>query len=179
EVAGGKSPLDPGAFVDTRDWADDVDTDQGPNPLPVAPLPVDGRAEPHPSSKKTPPPKPEPRRSAKIQAQAPPRADRSEPLDSLEQMLEPERVPSARPMPPPVPGRLGLYIALALAITAALPAFLLLTRCPVEHTDLESWRPAPGVLAIVLAGGEGKRLMPLTADRAKPAVPIGGRYRLI
>src|SRR5262249_27735885 len=35
EVAGGKSPLDPGAFVDTRDWADDVDTDQGPNPLPV------------------------------------------------------------------------------------------------------------------------------------------------
>ncbi|YAL84675.1 glucose-1-phosphate adenylyltransferase [Dermacoccaceae bacterium W4C1] len=35
------------------------------------------------------------------------------------------------------------------------------------------------VLAIVLAGGEGKRLMPLTADRAKPAVPFGGHYRLI
>jgi glucose-1-phosphate adenylyltransferase len=35
------------------------------------------------------------------------------------------------------------------------------------------------VLAIVLAGGEGKRLMPLTADRAKPAVPFGGPYRLI
>ena len=33
---------------------------------------------------------------------------------------------------------------------------------------------APRVLAIVLAGGEGKRLMPLTADRAKPAVPFGG-----
>jgi glucose-1-phosphate adenylyltransferase len=35
------------------------------------------------------------------------------------------------------------------------------------------------VLAIVLAGGEGKRLMPLTHDRAKPAVPFGGQYRLI
>ncbi len=37
----------------------------------------------------------------------------------------------------------------------------------------------PRVLGIVLAGGEGKRLMPLTADRAKPAVPFGGVYRLI
>lgn len=36
-----------------------------------------------------------------------------------------------------------------------------------------------GVLGIVLAGGEGKRLWPLTADRAKPAVPFGGNYRLI
>ena len=35
------------------------------------------------------------------------------------------------------------------------------------------------VLAIVLAGGEGKRLMPFTADRAKPAVPFAGIYRLI
>src|ERR687892_423306 len=35
------------------------------------------------------------------------------------------------------------------------------------------------VLGIVLAGGEGKRLMPLTLDRAKPAVPFGGSYRLI
>ena len=37
----------------------------------------------------------------------------------------------------------------------------------------------PRVLAIVLAGGEGKRLMPLTAQRAKPAVPFGGIYRLV
>jgi glucose-1-phosphate adenylyltransferase len=37
----------------------------------------------------------------------------------------------------------------------------------------------PRILGIVLAGGEGKRLMPLTADRAKPAVPFGGAYRLI
>src|SRR5919202_5812776 len=34
-------------------------------------------------------------------------------------------------------------------------------------------------LGMVLAGGEGKRLFPLTADRAKPAVPVGGNYRLI
>jgi len=38
---------------------------------------------------------------------------------------------------------------------------------------------APRVLGIVLAGGEGKRLSPLTADRAKPAVPFGGIYRLV
>jgi glucose-1-phosphate adenylyltransferase len=37
----------------------------------------------------------------------------------------------------------------------------------------------PDVFGIVLAGGEGKRLAPLTLDRAKPAVPFGGNYRLI
>jgi len=34
-------------------------------------------------------------------------------------------------------------------------------------------------LAIILGGGQGKRLFPLTATRSKPAVPIGGKYRLI
>src|SRR5689334_6369782 len=34
-------------------------------------------------------------------------------------------------------------------------------------------------LAIVLGGGQGARLFPLTATRSKPAVPIGGKYRLI
>jgi len=38
---------------------------------------------------------------------------------------------------------------------------------------------SPKVMGIILAGGEGKRLMPLTADRAKPAVPFGGVYRLV
>src|SRR5437764_8879343 len=37
----------------------------------------------------------------------------------------------------------------------------------------------PKVLVIILAGGEGKRLHPLTKERAKPAVPFGGSYRLI
>ncbi len=35
------------------------------------------------------------------------------------------------------------------------------------------------VLVMILAGGEGRRLGPLTLDRAKPAVPFGGRYRII
>ncbi|WP_040578288.1 sugar phosphate nucleotidyltransferase [Methylomicrobium album] len=35
------------------------------------------------------------------------------------------------------------------------------------------------ILAIVLAGGEGSRLYPLTAHRSKPAVPFGGKYRLV
>ena len=37
----------------------------------------------------------------------------------------------------------------------------------------------PKVLSIILAGGKGNRLAPLTHDRAKPAVPFGGHYRLI
>ena len=35
------------------------------------------------------------------------------------------------------------------------------------------------VLTMILAGGQGERLFPLTKDRAKPAVPFGGRYRII
>lgn len=37
----------------------------------------------------------------------------------------------------------------------------------------------PNVLAMVLAGGEGSRLYPLTKERAKPSVPFGGKYRII
>jgi glucose-1-phosphate adenylyltransferase len=44
---------------------------------------------------------------------------------------------------------------------------------------VSTMRGGPHVLGIVLAGGAGKRLAPLTDDRAKPAVPFGGNYRLI
>jgi hypothetical protein len=36
----------------------------------------------------------------------------------------------------------------------------------------------PNILAFVMAGGEGSRLQPLTADRSKPSVPFGARYRI-
>lgn len=40
-------------------------------------------------------------------------------------------------------------------------------------------RSSERIVAFVLAGGEGKRLRPLTLERCKPAVPFGGRYRLV
>src|SRR5207244_2978827 len=57
-------------------------------------------------------------------------------------------------------------------------------RAPSENMDapqkfVPRKGPAPHVLAVVLAGGEGRRLWPLTVDRAKPAVPMAGRYRLV
>ncbi len=39
--------------------------------------------------------------------------------------------------------------------------------------------PTRKVLAIILAGGKGERLYPLTSERSKPAVPFGGKYRII
>jgi len=53
---------------------------------------------------------------------------------------------------------------------------------PLPRGDVAAYAgamSAPKVLAIVLAGGEGKRLMPLTAARAKPSVPFGGTFRLV
>jgi glucose-1-phosphate adenylyltransferase len=45
--------------------------------------------------------------------------------------------------------------------------------------DFSRMAKRPHVLGVVLAGGEGKRLWPLTRDRAKPAVPFGANYRII
>src|SRR6202162_3237944 len=39
--------------------------------------------------------------------------------------------------------------------------------------------PAEKTLAIIMGGGAGTRLFPLTKERAKPAVPLGGKYRLV
>lgn len=49
----------------------------------------------------------------------------------------------------------------------------------VESMVRKSRENPSHVLSIILAGGAGKRLFPLTQDRSKPAVPLGGKYRLI
>jgi glucose-1-phosphate adenylyltransferase len=54
------------------------------------------------------------------------------------------------------------------------------TRIPgQEATNGAQGSPRLRVLGIVLAGGKGTRLYPLTRERAKPAVPFGGKYRII
>ena len=61
-----------------------------------------------------------------------------------------------------------------------------ITRAVVERpavsggaASIASRSPSSSVLAVILGGGAGTRLYPLTKQRAKPAVPIGGAYRLI
>lgn len=52
------------------------------------------------------------------------------------------------------------------------------TRIPEQESALQG-SSRLRVLGIVLAGGKGTRLYPLTRERAKPAVPFGGKYRII
>src|SRR6266496_3776955 len=54
-----------------------------------------------------------------------------------------------------------------------------MSKQPKARDTVRAMEAHARVLGIVLAGGEGKRLWPLTADRAKPAVPFGGNYRLV
>src|SRR5688500_12460533 len=49
----------------------------------------------------------------------------------------------------------------------------------IGRVDLSIVMYSQNVLTMILAGGEGSRLFPLTRDRAKPAVPFGGRFRII
>lgn len=51
-----------------------------------------------------------------------------------------------------------------------------MNRITSQHSEN---RLSPFVTAIILGGGQGKRLFPLTRYRSKPAVPIGGKYRLV
>src|SRR6202046_4413122 len=63
----------------------------------------------------------------------------------------------------------------------SLPALVLL-ECisPAGHSGANTMPPLMrDALAVLLAGGQGERLWPLTRDRAKPAVPFGGVYRII
>src|SRR5215211_4148495 len=72
--------------------------------------------------------------------------------------------PPALPSPPPAGGPGSAPVAE-------------LSRCAAS--GYAAAMANPDVFTMVLAGGEGKRLAPLTADRAKPAVPFGGDYRLV
>jgi glucose-1-phosphate adenylyltransferase len=49
----------------------------------------------------------------------------------------------------------------------------------VNHKRHNSYRTARSTVSIILGGGAGTRLFPLTATRSKPAVPIAGKYRLV
>jgi dTDP-glucose pyrophosphorylase len=76
----------------------------------------------------------------------------------------------------------GLVLAVGVSNMSAaqITALQAHTSVPITANQLEmSLLRRDWLEAIVLAGGEGKRLMPLTADRAKPAVPFAGIYRLI
>jgi len=77
-VSNGQSPLDPGSFIDTRGWADDLES--------RPPVETDVEAEPEPSPPSPVPPAP---RKSKGMAVPPPPVDPD--VDSLEDILEPER----------------------------------------------------------------------------------------
>uniref|UniRef100_A0A9I9CPH3 Glucose-1-phosphate adenylyltransferase n=1 Tax=Cucumis melo TaxID=3656 RepID=A0A9I9CPH3_CUCME len=83
-------------------------------------------------------------------------------------LTEPKRVPAVSVAVNGVPRRVCMSLTTNVAIGDAA----------LREIDVEKRDPRT-VVAIILGGGAGTRLFPLTKRRAKPAVPIGGAYRLI
>jgi glucose-1-phosphate adenylyltransferase len=66
-----------------------------------------------------------------------------------------------------------------MAQTQTTPVHLAATLHAASAAAGEEAAPMYDTLVMIMAGGRGERLYPLTRDRAKPAVPFGGRYRII
>src|ERR1700733_8880569 len=65
------------------------------------------------------------------------------------------------------------------SLRTALPILLESTPLVQRHPGGQSMSDMREAIGVLLAGGQGERLWPLTRDRAKPAVPFGGLYRII
>src|SRR5439155_15744567 len=55
---------------------------------------------------------------------------------------------------------------------------IVMAQIGISHTGRQSINTS-NVLSVIMGGGQGKRLFPLTKERAKPAVPLAGKYRLV
>lgn len=138
---------------------------------------VGNRAGAEAASLPPPPPAPTPSGTGRAPAPTPqpagPCAWRPPPSRS------PAPCPRAAPAPRPTPcwvsaawlGERGMAASQCPAVPRSAA---LLSRAPTPPPP----RPAPSA-AVILGGGAGTRLYPLTKNRAKPAVPIGGAYRLV
>src|SRR6202162_3201175 len=50
---------------------------------------------------------------------------------------------------------------------------------PMQHTNTRMSVNTSNVLSVIMGGGQGTRLFPLTKERSKPAAPLAGKYRLV
>ncbi|KAL6843598.1 hypothetical protein ACP4OV_026660 [Aristida adscensionis] len=75
--------------------------------------------------------------------------------------------------------RRALSVRMSVATTEAAAAAAAAAAVDASEEEALEARNSKTVVAVILGGGAGTRLFPLTKRRAKPAVPIGGAYRLI